>query len=357
MTYTSTTNTTPAYGQEGPSVSALQTQLNTQNAGKAGWVPLTVDGKYGPKTQAAATWKPGSQLVVTSGPARAELSKYSSALDSALTQFGLGNAPQVNPDGTPVKADPEAYSDAYTQSLDTQAKSSDDATKAMIATIQSQDQSKRNQLDAQYDNYKRGLALLGIQHNDAQSTPDLLLGHEQQAQNEYSTKVNALDLEERKAMMDAASARDAKKTQIVKEKMDYVKQIQKEKKAALTDLYSQISKQKTASADEAHAIYETLQKLSPGDQQAFIQEVSKKFGIPLGTLVTALADERTKRAKAAGKGTTAKKGYAWGTPPTAERSKVEKYLAAKSDDFDTDASKVKTDQKFYYYVLDLANNE
>ena len=49
-----TSNNTPVYGATGPSVSAYQQQLNQQNAGQAGYVPLKVDGIYGPLTRAAS---------------------------------------------------------------------------------------------------------------------------------------------------------------------------------------------------------------------------------------------------------------------------------------------------------------
>ncbi len=47
-------NSTPTYGSTGASVSAYQQQLNQQNAGQAGYVPLKVDGIYGPLTRAAS---------------------------------------------------------------------------------------------------------------------------------------------------------------------------------------------------------------------------------------------------------------------------------------------------------------
>lgn len=59
QTYTPlATGATPALGTSGSAVAALQTQLNTTNAGKAGYVPLVVDGKYGALTQAASTFTP-----------------------------------------------------------------------------------------------------------------------------------------------------------------------------------------------------------------------------------------------------------------------------------------------------------
>lgn len=51
------TGATPTLNTKGAGVAALQTQLNTQNAGLPGYVPLKVDSLYGPLTQAAAQYK------------------------------------------------------------------------------------------------------------------------------------------------------------------------------------------------------------------------------------------------------------------------------------------------------------
>lgn len=47
----------PSLGTQGDAVKTFQTQLNTQNAGQAGYTPLVVDGRYGPLTQSAAAYK------------------------------------------------------------------------------------------------------------------------------------------------------------------------------------------------------------------------------------------------------------------------------------------------------------
>lgn len=47
----------PTLNTSGDAVRALQAQLNTQNAGQAGYTPLKVDGLYGPLTAAAAAYK------------------------------------------------------------------------------------------------------------------------------------------------------------------------------------------------------------------------------------------------------------------------------------------------------------
>jgi len=58
MTYTPLKlNQTPTQGTSGQSVRDMQTSLNTRNAGVAGFVPLKVDGLFGPLTQAASQFK------------------------------------------------------------------------------------------------------------------------------------------------------------------------------------------------------------------------------------------------------------------------------------------------------------
>lgn len=59
-TYQNSANTDPTkavLNESSAGVKALQTSLNTKNAGVAGYTPLLVDGKYGPLTQAAAGFK------------------------------------------------------------------------------------------------------------------------------------------------------------------------------------------------------------------------------------------------------------------------------------------------------------
>lgn len=55
----------PTYGTSGAGVAAYQQQLNQQNAGQAGWTPLTVDGFYGNLTQQAANFQPQGGGAIT----------------------------------------------------------------------------------------------------------------------------------------------------------------------------------------------------------------------------------------------------------------------------------------------------
>lgn len=54
-TYKKTTSPTAIYGEQSPSVLALQKEINAKNKGVAGYTPLAEDSKYGPLTQAAYT--------------------------------------------------------------------------------------------------------------------------------------------------------------------------------------------------------------------------------------------------------------------------------------------------------------
>ena len=305
MAYTPlTTGQTPTQGTSGQGVIDLQNQLN------AGGANLAVDGLYGPKTAAAfaaSQTKPTSNLVTTSNAANMEHTKYSGMLDEQLAKFGT-----TATDNQPI--DPATYSDAFTKTLDQQAKSSNESTQAMIQSLQAKTQAKQVALAAQYDNYKRGLQMLGIQHNEAQSSPDLLLGHEQQAQNEYTSKVGALDTELHKALIDAQAARDTKNTAELKTKMDYIKSIQTQKAQALKDVYSSLTQQKSFDTNFIDQAFNELMKLPTSKRQEYLQAVADKTGQPLLGLTQALADKIAKGGGKSGGSVKVSQGVASLTP-------------------------------------------
>lgn len=246
-------------------------------------------GNYnGPQTT------PENQAVVGSGPANMEFSGYSNDLSKALAALNQTPNPQTSPS---VNINNVSANDPYAQMLDKLSATSNASTKALIASIQAERERQGNSIDVQYDNYKRGLQLLGIQHNEAQSTPDLLMGHIQQAETEHQQKIQALDVEEKKALMDAETAQAKGDLDILKEKMDRVKAIQEEKQQALKDIYDTMNTQTSIAENQAHQIYDVFSKLDPADQEIFIQEVAKKYNLPLAALTVALADEKAKRAK------------------------------------------------------------
>lgn len=286
-TYTKTNNAVATYGEESPAVGALQTQLNAQNAGKAGYVPLVVDNKYGPLTLAATK----SPAIIGTNDIHKAGAKNSSDLNALIASYDVNNT--LN---TPAN-DPNNpnYSDATTMSLSNLAKTSDVATQRLIANVEAQRQRNANKIDTQYENYKNGMKLLGIQHNDAQFTPDLLQGHIQQAENEHVQKIQDIDAELNKAIADATDAQTSNNFKILQEKMDYINKLKTAKKDEISNMYNTLSAQTKSSDIQAHQIYNTLQTLSPTDQETFIHTIAKRFNLPIGTLVQSLADEKSNR--------------------------------------------------------------
>lgn len=306
-TYTPTTSSNPSYGQTGESVAALQTQLNQTNQGKPGYVPLVVDSKYGPKTQAAFNFGKTSNLMNSSSKSRSSANAAITEHTMNMNLLGGQNTPTTQGDnsgndGAAKDINSANYSDPTTQSLDRIAKQSDSATKALIATIQAQRQSGTNALDKTYDNYKRGLQGLGIQTNSAQATPDLLQGHIVQAEEAHQQKLTDLNVKINKTMMDAQTAATNKDYKIVAEKNKYIKDLKKQQSDVLKNFASQLTAQKSVSTNIASLIYDNIQKLPPDQKENFIQEVSNKYGIAPVALITAISKEQVARNKAAGKG-------------------------------------------------------
>lgn len=254
----------------------------------------------------------GGPAIVSTVDVHREAKDNNDALNSALIKLGgnptnptmtteAGNetptmkkAKKKNPD----MEEQTTVQDPFIQGLNDMGSRSDLATQRLIRSTQAMYQNKVNTINKEYDNYTRGLQALGIQHNDATATPDLLAGHIKEAANEKMSKISELDAEEAKTIMDAQAARDDNDFRILKEKMDYLKEIQKEKANAIKDMYDNIANSDKLADIQAHDIYDTLQTLDPNDQEAFIQEVARRFNIPLISLVTALADEKTSRADA-----------------------------------------------------------
>ncbi len=230
---------------------------------------------------------PINNVVSTAGPATSEFNTHSSNLNTMLTS--LNQTPAKVP-GSDLNVG--NVNDPYTRMLDRMSASSDAATKALISTIQAQRAQHGATLDNQYENYKRGLALLGIQHNAAQATPDLLMGHIQQAETEHQQKLGQLDVEMNKAIMDANTAKDKNDLATLRDKMDYIDKLKKEKQDYLKNIADQMTASNTIADNVVAGVYDNLQKLSPADKESYLVAVSQKYGISLGSLTAALTKQK-----------------------------------------------------------------
>lgn len=304
---------TPQFGQQdatgSTAIKDLQTSLNKTNAGKAGYTPLAIDGKYGPLTQAAASGS--SNLINTSGASRTSFMNNSNDLANAEKNLGLAAPTNPTDPATGSGATP-AVADPIISGLDSLKTANDNASNSLIASTQASYQNQINAADKQFESYKGGLQLLGIQHNEAQSSPDLLMGHIQQAALDHLDKINSLKAEEAKTIMDAKTAQANNDFKSLEDATTRLKDIQTEKATALkamNDTITNSSKLAQAQIDPASAkqMYDTLQTLDDSDKQAFIEAVASKFGLSplavvqsLGSIVSASdkADLASKNAKA-----------------------------------------------------------
>lgn len=271
-----------------------------------------------------------SNVINTSTQSRTQTNQASAALDAATAKLAgtpTVPPPAVNPpvtgsgattpgatpppatqpgaQPTPPPATPaatpavDAYgiptNDPIMTGLNTLSANSDAATKALIANTMATYQRKIGDTNKQFDNYKRGLQQLGVETNAAQATPDLLAGHIQQAANDQMDKINNLNAEENKAIIDAQTAKASNDFKTLQAKMDYVKQVQTAKSQAIKDMYDGITNASKAAAVEAHDVYDVIEKIDPADKEEAIQLIAQKYNIPVVSLVTALADEGKKR--------------------------------------------------------------
>lgn len=290
----------------GPKTTAAVQNFQTQNGLKA-------DGIFGPLTQAAYDKKfPASNLITTSGSSRSDYAENTSKLDAALkgynaplTAVGSYTDPNISQPEKPDALNDTTSgspSDPILQQLDALSTRANDSTKMMIENIKATKQRQAQKVDSQYNSYKGGLQLLGIQTNEAQVTPDLLMSHINEAETKHLSKLKELDDAETTALMDAENARADNDFKTLSTKMDYIKQIKNEKAQALKDYNDTISNAEEKATKQGDAvskviapdIYETLQTLDPKDQEAFLVSIAKKFNIPLLSLSTSLVDAKEK---------------------------------------------------------------
>lgn len=246
-----------------------------------------------------------NQLINTSSSSRTNFAKNSANLDMMLSKFGLGGTETTNPADPNAKTPTEgadkaiptldSTTDPYISALNKMSATSDKSSQILINNIIATKQRRENSLNKDFENYKGGLQLLGIETNQAQATPDLLMGHIQEAETAHHDKLVELDSELAKALTDADLARSDKDFSTLKEKMSYIKELKKAKVDELKSLNDTLSSTQKNAEIEAHEIFDSYNTLEDTDKEAFILAVSKKYKIPPTALIQALVDEKAKR--------------------------------------------------------------
>lgn len=252
-----------------------------------------------PVTDITPQTPPANNLVVTAAKATNDFNTHSSNLQSIL---GNLNQPAVPPEnvgkGGIDSGVTDTSQDPYIQMLNSASATSGQATKALVSSIIANRSAQGNKIDAQYDNYKRGLQLMGIQHNSAQYTPDLLAGHIQQAENEHQSKLQALDVEEKKALMDAEDAQSKNQLDILGKSMARIKDIQTAKSDVLKNIAEASGQTKTITENDAASYFDKINTLNPNDKEAFIHALAARDHVPVTALTQALSDQALKNNKA-----------------------------------------------------------
>lgn len=260
------------------------------------FVPQNQGGSSSTQTPPTAPVVPTapSGFVSSSGTAKKQFVKNSVDLASAMQRFNLNQPATQNQTANP--------SDDFTTALDKLSQTSDMASKALIASIKAKSQQQKNTETQDFEDLKRGMALLGVEQNLPQ---EAMVGRYTKIKNDFNAKIASIDSEEVRALIDAEQARSEKNLSLLKQKMDYVKQLKREKLQALSDMYEQMNTENKIADVQAEQIYDTMQTLGASDKEAFISAVADRFGIPVPALVTALA--KVKETKAKKTGTTSSK--------------------------------------------------
>lgn len=246
--------------------------------------------------------QPEKSSIISTNDIHKEAKSNSALLDSFL-KYGTATPNMVDKNTTGKEVTVNDTTDPYMKMLTDMANRSGESTKRLIASIGANKAKRENEIKTSADRYASGLQLLGIQTNRAQSTPDILAGQIKQAENEKLAKLSELDAEETKALMDAEDARANNDFKFLKERMDYVKQINQEKKQALKDYNDTIlnsSKMAEAQIDPqlATEIVKGLNGIAdPIKKEEYINAISTKFGIHPYALVPALQGVITNKTK------------------------------------------------------------
>lgn len=192
-------------------------------------------------TKAPPAWEiPASNPLsvsssAASSAAAANRAKLASETQRISSNGGTGSPATFNIsnlDGQPAQGqvqntDPNApnYQDSYTTQMQQLSQRSDTATQSMIAGIMAQRQQAMNVSNAQATQYQHGLEALGVGSNSAMTTPSLLTGQIQQAEDQQTAKIANINNQYNKAIATAQQAQDNEDDKTLNEQVTYMNQL------------------------------------------------------------------------------------------------------------------------------------
>ncbi len=272
--YNPNSNTT-TFGDWNPAVGALQTQLNTQHAGQAGWTPLTVDYKYGPLTQAAMNFHPSN--IISSTGYRTDLANTSSELDKLGTE-----------------------SDPYMQLFARMNAANQSEYDTTAKNITHTGAETEKGIITESERYKAGLETLGIKSGLSEHAPELQLDRMVQASSDERRKIADLQDKEELALANAKQAKLNGDLATMKEQLDYAKSIRKEKADAMETALNRKGKEIDIAESIAPWVYQQIQGMDEAQKAAFLQKTADEFGITNISALIGAANTYNLKKKATG---------------------------------------------------------
>jgi len=228
-------NQTPTLGTSGASIKAYQTSLNTQNAGQTGYVPLKIDGMFGPLTQAASQFK----APVAPSP-----------------QQGNPNNPVITSNNT------RSTNDAIVNDVTGLTNAHNDSTKLLQDRMDALDQRRKDEVAGLTASYERAINEQGLrQEKDYAGKATNLItagggflgmtgsqsGVLQNLQHTFDTEKTALLSKRDAAIQEAKNAIDDKQFALAKSKAEEARSYEKD----LYDRQKDVADQKLSLSREA----------------------------------------------------------------------------------------------------------
>ena len=243
--------------------------------------PLYTLGETSPLNTNASTYV-GEPMVMSSSQANQEVAGYSQELSNALTNFQQQD----------IQFDEASYSDPMTEMFDQMFQTGNMMTKKVISNIQRNRQNRENEMKNQTEIYKRSLMGLGIQSGKAEYAPELLLGQMQEVENALQRNLTDLDMEESMALMEAQQAQQESNFRLLRERMEYVREIKREKENELINYYQRLQAQQGIAEITAQQAIGQFEGLRGEEREIFLEQLSRQSGVPIGSLAQAMVTER-----------------------------------------------------------------
>jgi hypothetical protein len=223
-------NETPTLGKSGQAVIDLQKSLNAKNIGTPGYVPLKVDGLYGPLTEKANT----------AGQTIQNTSSYRKNTTSNMNEFDT----YFNPDTVTSRAETTSKEygsdvDRINSELSNYRSGLSANTSKLIDSISTQFAIRKGQQEQVTKGQTAGITASGYRSGANQVLQNYQGALISETERAGISKLAELDAEQAKLTSEAEIARLDKDYKAFNDAMDNLRAIRKEKTSTVNDIYKE----------------------------------------------------------------------------------------------------------------------